>query len=74
MAWKRYVTGGLLLFAALMVVLDPAHSPIMILMLLAGTERRLRHVWNAARGTTLRGRYSGRPWPLDWVWRPRPWR
>jgi hypothetical protein len=54
-AWKRFVTGGLLLFAGLMVFLDPAHSPIMILMLLAGTERRLRHAWNAARGTTLRG-------------------
>jgi hypothetical protein len=54
-AWKRFVTGGLLLFAGLMVVLDPAHSPIIILMLLAGTERRLRYAWSAARGTALRG-------------------
>ena len=53
--WKRIVTAGLLLLAGLMVILDPAHSPIMTLILLAGTERRLRLAWNAARGTTLRG-------------------
>jgi hypothetical protein len=54
-AWKRFVTGGLLLFAGLMVFLDPEHSPLALAVVLAGTAGRLWHAWKAARGTTLRG-------------------
>jgi hypothetical protein len=54
-AWKRVVAGGLLLLAGLMVILDPEHSPIAVLVVMVGTSGQWWHAWRAAEGTTLRG-------------------